>query len=79
MNYAQRLVNSLNIVSNLLNGASIGADQQKAHLAVGASSDIPLKIDETDLSKLKSTIQSPSGKEEPCLIKRLDDGQIGIY
>jgi len=54
------------------------ADQQKTHLAVGASSDIPLSVTETDLIGLQSTIVYPSGKQEPCLLKRLDNGQLGI-
>ncbi|ESO10099.1 hypothetical protein HELRODRAFT_72745 [Helobdella robusta] len=54
------------------------SDARKSHAALGGSSDVPLKLMETDLSSLKSTIKYPSGKVEPCTIKRLDDGQLGI-
>uniref|UniRef100_A0A8C4QEV7 Filamin C n=1 Tax=Eptatretus burgeri TaxID=7764 RepID=A0A8C4QEV7_EPTBU len=49
-----------------------------SRLAVGTASDVSLKIVETDLSKLSASIQAPSGKEEPCLLKRLPNGHIGI-
>ncbi|XP_030049986.1 filamin-A isoform X2 [Microcaecilia unicolor] len=47
-------------------------------LKVGSTADIPLNITETDLSQLTATVTSPSGREEPCLLKRLRNGHIGI-
>jgi len=38
---------------------------------------VPLNVEETDLSRLEASIVAPSGKEEPCELKRLDNGQIG--
>jgi len=38
---------------------------------------VPLNVEETDLSKLKASILAPSGNEEPCELKRLDNGQTG--
>uniref|UniRef100_A0A8C6YY22 Uncharacterized protein n=1 Tax=Nothoprocta perdicaria TaxID=30464 RepID=A0A8C6YY22_NOTPE len=49
-----------------------------SHLKVGASADIPLDIGETDLSQLTATVTAPSGRQEPCQLKRLRDGHIGI-
>ncbi|NXF56180.1 FLNA protein, partial [Oceanites oceanicus] len=49
-----------------------------SHLKVGASADIPLDIGETDLSQLTATVTAPSGRKEPCQLKRLRNGHIGI-
>ncbi|XP_069604488.1 filamin-A isoform X1 [Ranitomeya imitator] len=49
-----------------------------SQLKVGSSADIPLNITETDLTQLTATVTSPSGREEPCLLKRLRNGHIGI-
>lgn len=48
-----------------------------SHLKVGSSADIPLNITETDLSQLTATVIPPSGREEPCLLKRLRNGHVG--
>ncbi|KAG9477855.1 hypothetical protein GDO78_013048 [Eleutherodactylus coqui] len=49
-----------------------------SQLKVGSAADIPLNITETDLTLLTATVTSPSGREEPCLLKRLRNGHIGI-
>ncbi|XP_069507070.1 filamin-A-like isoform X2 [Ambystoma mexicanum] len=49
-----------------------------SHLKVGSTADIPLNITETDLSQLTATVTPPSGREEPCVLKRLRNGHIGI-
>uniref|UniRef100_A0A6I8RYT2 Filamin A n=1 Tax=Xenopus tropicalis TaxID=8364 RepID=A0A6I8RYT2_XENTR len=49
-----------------------------SQLKVGSAADIPLNIVETDLSQLTATVTSPSGREEPCLLKRLRNGHVGI-
>lgn len=48
-----------------------------SQLNVGTSTDVSLKIAETDLSLLAATIRAPSGNEEPCLLKRLPNRHIG--
>jgi hypothetical protein len=45
----------------------------------GRSSEFSLKIVEEDISNLMATIRSPSGAEEPCLLKRLANGHLGMY
>eukprot|EP00918_Siedleckia_nematoides_P105694 GHVU01230790.1.p1 GENE.GHVU01230790.1~~GHVU01230790.1.p1 ORF type:complete len:2480 (+),score=363.92 GHVU01230790.1:158-7597(+) len=57
-----------------------GADLEakRAQLSVGSSSEVSLKVSETDLSNLTATIKSPSGMEEPCILKRLANGHLGI-
>uniref|UniRef100_A0A8C3CYC5 Filamin A n=1 Tax=Cairina moschata TaxID=8855 RepID=A0A8C3CYC5_CAIMO len=49
-----------------------------SHLKVGASADIPLDIGESDLSQLAATVTAPSGRKEPCQLKRLRNGHLGI-
>ncbi|XP_069501558.1 filamin-A isoform X4 [Ambystoma mexicanum] len=49
-----------------------------SQLKVGSTADIPLNITETDLSQLTATVTPPSGREEPCVLKRLRNGHIGI-
>ncbi|XP_006811450.2 filamin-C-like [Saccoglossus kowalevskii] len=54
-------------------------DETGRPVAVGRSSEVALKITETDLSLLTASIKSPSSpKEEPCQLKRLPNGNIGI-
>ncbi|TFJ96769.1 Filamin-C [Platysternon megacephalum] len=48
-----------------------------SQLKVGSSADIPLDIAETDLSQLTATVTPPSGREEPCQLKRLRNGHVG--
>jgi len=55
-----------------------GDDQKKAHLSVGASSEVSLKVTEADISNLTASIRSPSGLEEPCVLKRLANGHLGM-
>ncbi|XP_062418891.1 filamin-A isoform X2 [Pungitius pungitius] len=49
-----------------------------SHLKVGSAADIPLDIGEFDLSQLTASLTTPSGREEPCLLKMLRDGHVGI-
>ncbi|XP_033927771.1 LOW QUALITY PROTEIN: filamin-A [Melopsittacus undulatus] len=51
---------------------------RQSHLKVGASADIPLELGESDLSQLTATVTSPSGRKEPCQLKRLRNGRVGI-
>jgi len=54
-----------------------GPGAKQPRLSVGGSSEVPLNVEETDLSRLAASILAPSGKEEPCELKRLDNGQTG--
>lgn len=44
----------------------------------GNQSDISLKVIEGDVNDLHAVIRSPSGHEEPCLLKKLSNGSLGI-
>lgn len=57
---------------------SLGDESVRTSLLnVGTSTDVSLKITETDLSSLAASIRAPSGHEEPCLLKRLPNRHIG--
>uniref|UniRef100_A0A673Y6E7 Filamin A n=1 Tax=Salmo trutta TaxID=8032 RepID=A0A673Y6E7_SALTR len=49
-----------------------------SHLKVGSAADIPLDIGELDLSQLTASLTTPSGREEPCHLKMLRNGHVGI-
>lgn len=55
-----------------------GEPRRKAQISVGSSSEVSLKVTETDISNLTAMIKSPSGKEEPCILKKLSNGHLGI-
>lgn len=48
-----------------------------SHLKVGSAADIPLDIGELDLNQLTASLTTPSGREEPCLLKVLRNGHVG--
>ncbi|CAL1528168.1 unnamed protein product [Lymnaea stagnalis] len=55
-----------------------GEPRRKNQILVGSSSEVSLKVTEQDIESLTSTIISPSGREEPCFLKRLANGHLGI-
>ena len=67
----------INIYCILLFYFTAGLDQKRAHLSVGTSSEVSLKVTDADISTLTATIRSPAGMEEPCLLKRLANGHLG--
>ncbi|XP_074644606.1 filamin-C-like isoform X4 [Tubulanus polymorphus] len=55
-----------------------GSPRKKASVNVGSKSEVSLKVTETDISNLTATIKSPSGTEQPCMLKKLANGHLGI-
>ncbi|XP_023664499.2 filamin-A-like isoform X2 [Paramormyrops kingsleyae] len=60
--------------------AKIAGDDsmRMSQLKVGSAADIPLDIGELDLSQLTASLTAPSGREEPCLLKMLRNGHVGV-
>jgi filamin len=59
--------------------AKITGDSNKRNqVLLGNQSDISLKVIEGDVNDLHATIRSPSGQEEPCLLKKLSNGSLGM-
>lgn len=52
-------------------------NQRRSQVKLGSAADFSLDISETDLSLLTASIQAPSGRDEPCLLKRLANNHIG--
>ncbi|GFN93495.1 filamin-a-like [Plakobranchus ocellatus] len=55
-----------------------GEPRRKNQIMVGSSSEVSLKVTEQDIESLTASIVSPSGREEPCFLKRLNNGHLGI-
>ncbi|XP_023620774.1 filamin-B isoform X2 [Myotis lucifugus] len=59
--------------------AKITDDSRRcSQVKLGSAADFLLDISETDLSTLTASIKAPSGRDEPCLLKRLPNNHIGI-
>uniref|UniRef100_A0AAY4BYE5 Calponin-homology (CH) domain-containing protein n=1 Tax=Denticeps clupeoides TaxID=299321 RepID=A0AAY4BYE5_9TELE len=56
-----------------------GSDnRRRSQVKLGSAADFSLDINETDLSLLTASIKAPSGRDEPCLLKRQPNNHIGI-
>ncbi|KAK7113041.1 filamin-A-like isoform X2 [Littorina saxatilis] len=55
-----------------------GEGRKRTQLSLGNSAEYSLKVIEADLVDLVGTIQTPAGNIEPCLLKKMGDGEIGI-
>uniref|UniRef100_A0A8D0AQB8 Filamin B n=1 Tax=Sander lucioperca TaxID=283035 RepID=A0A8D0AQB8_SANLU len=53
-------------------------NQRRSQVKLGSAADFSLDINETDLSLLTASIMAPSGRDEPCLLKRMANNHIGI-
>lgn len=57
-----------------------GEGRKRNQISVGSCSEVTLPgvISDNDLRSLNASIQAPGGLEEPCFLKRLPSGNIGI-
>uniref|UniRef100_A0A336M1N6 CSON010354 protein n=2 Tax=Culicoides sonorensis TaxID=179676 RepID=A0A336M1N6_CULSO len=57
-----------------------GEGRKRNQISVGSCSEVtfPGEITDNDLKQLNASISAPSGLEEPCFLKRLPSGNIGI-
>lgn len=57
-----------------------GEGRKRNQISVGSCSEVtfPGEITDNDLKQLNASITAPSGLEEPCFLKRLPSGNIGI-
>lgn len=56
----------------------VGEGRKRSHISIGMSSEVPIKVTEKDVKLLNASIVAPSGLEEPCFLKKLNNNQIGI-
>ncbi|XGW29369.1 hypothetical protein V3C99_008859 [Haemonchus contortus] len=55
-----------------------GEGQKRAHLSVGSTSEVALNISHTELKGISASIKSPSGIEEPCFVRLIEGGRLGV-
>lgn len=57
-----------------------GEGRKRNQISVGSCSEVTLPgiITDADLRSLNASIQTPSGLEEPCFLKRMPSGNIGV-
>ncbi|CAF3564394.1 unnamed protein product [Adineta steineri] len=62
-----------------ITGLPASMDQYKrSQVTIGNQSEFSLRTTEMDIHELHATIRSPSGYEEPCVLKKLANGSLGI-
>ncbi|XP_067932451.1 filamin-A-like isoform X2 [Watersipora subatra] len=54
------------------------ANKEKAQLSMGQASEFSLSVEEYDINELEADITTPTGKSEPCILKKLPNGHLGI-
>lgn len=55
-----------------------GEGRKRSQLSLGNSAEYSLKVIEAEIVDLVGTVQTPSGNIEPCLMRKMGDGEIGI-
>lgn len=57
-----------------------GEGRKRSQISVGNQSEVsfPGKVKETEIKSLNASIKAPSGLEEPCFLKKLPNGHLGI-
>ena len=57
-----------------------GEGRKRNQISVGSNSEVPLpgRVADADIRALNASIQAPSGLEEPCFLKMLPNGNLGI-
>ena len=46
---------------------------------MGQASEFSLSVEEYDINELEADITAPSGKSEPCILKKLPNGHLGKH
>ncbi|XP_059469559.1 filamin-A isoform X2 [Neocloeon triangulifer] len=57
-----------------------GEGRKRNQISVGSCSEVSLpgKVSDQEIRSLNASIQAPSGLEEPCFLKKLPNGNLGI-
>ncbi|XP_022252251.1 filamin-A-like [Limulus polyphemus] len=69
---------NVNITGSPFTATITGEGRKRNQISVDHSSEVSLKIQETDIKNLNASIVAPSKMEEPCFLKKLHDGHLGI-
>ena len=54
-----------------------GEGRKRVQFSISNSSEYSLKVTEADIVDLVGTIKSPKGQTEPCILKKLSNGELG--
>ncbi|GFS46616.1 filamin-A [Trichonephila inaurata madagascariensis] len=52
--------------------------RKRSQITIGHSSEVTLDVHEKEVKCLNASIVAPSGLEEPCFVKKRQDGSLGI-
>ncbi|KJH52735.1 Filamin/ABP280 repeat protein [Dictyocaulus viviparus] len=55
-----------------------GEGAKRSHLSVGSTSEVALNITQSELKGISASIKSPSGIEEPCFVRIIEGGRLGV-
>lgn len=55
-----------------------GEGRKRSQLAIPATSEYNLGASKIDLTNMVGIIKTPKGNAEPCLLKRMPDGKLGV-
>lgn len=55
-----------------------GEGRKRSTLSLGNCAEYSLKITEADVVDLVGTLRTPAGQIEPIILKKMDDGELGI-
>lgn len=55
-----------------------GVGRKRSQISLADSSEYSLKVVPTDMVNLTGSIKSPNGNTEPCFLKKLADGSLGV-
>lgn len=67
-----------NILGSPFSPRITGEGRKRNQISVGHSSEVSLKVTEKDIKNLNASIIAPSGLEEPCFVKKLPNGHLGM-
>ena len=57
----------------------IGEGRKRCQLSITATSQVHIGAQGIDLANATAVLKTPSGSSEPCLLKKMEDGSIGMY
>ncbi|XP_041363463.1 filamin-A-like isoform X1 [Gigantopelta aegis] len=69
---------SKHIKDSPFNAKVSGEGRKRVQFSISNSSEYSLKVIEADIVDLVGTIKSPKGQTEPCILKKLSNGELAI-
>jgi len=72
------LVYRLVTYPNVLCNCDSGEGRKRSQMSIPASSIYTLGGKDVDLTNMVGVLKTPAGATEPCLLKKMSDGKLGI-